>query len=82
MTTFLSLGLNISPDTVKNCMNLLLKNNYLTKRGGKRTNHYCVTKENKKFWVTDFKNHVLELEKLKEPTKLQFLPIDKREDGE
>lgn len=80
MTTHLSLNLDISPDTVKNMMSLLLKNSYLTKEGGPRTNHYRITKENMEFWVTDFRNHVLDLEKSKQSKKLENLPIDNSED--
>lgn len=79
MTMHLTLGLNISSHTVKACMSLLLKNSYLTKEGGNGTNHYCITKENMEFWITDFRNHVLELKKLKQ---LDNLPVDNRGDGE
>jgi len=82
MTMYLTLDLDISSHTVKTCMSLLLKNSYLTKEGGMGTNHYSITKENMEFWVTDFRSHVLELEKLKQPKQLENLPIDNSEDDD
>ncbi|MCJ8306738.1 MAG: hypothetical protein HRU07_06790 [Nitrosopumilus sp.] len=83
MTAYKSLDVDVTPDTVKSCMNLLLKNSYLTKEGGKRTNYYSITKENMEFWVTDFRKYVLELEKLKQPFEPKHdLQIDNVEDDE
>jgi len=65
MTMYLSMNTKCACDTIKNCMQLLLKNSYLTKEGGSGTNYYCITKENIEFWVTDFRRHVLELEESK-----------------
>jgi len=54
--------------TVKDCMNLLKRNSYLTK--DKETESvYHITKENMEFWRTDFKNHVLALHKIRGGTK-------------
>jgi len=50
--------------TIKDCMRLLKQNSYLTKLSDSGT-VYHITKENIEFWHTDFKNHVLQLEKLK-----------------
>ncbi|QDI74004.1 hypothetical protein QIT55_gp18 [Nitrosopumilus spindle-shaped virus] len=62
-----SLYLEKSSDSVKNCMSLLLKNSYLTKKLD--SGHvYFITKENMEFWAIDFKNHILnqhEIEKAK-----------------
>lgn len=82
MTVYKSLENNVTSDTIKSCMSLLLKNSYLTKEDGIGTNHYNITKENMEFWVTDFKSHVLELEQLKKSKQLKNLPIDNSEDGE
>lgn len=70
MTTALSMEL--SPDTVKNCMSLLFKNSYLTKTGVNST-HYHITKENMEFWRTDFKNHVLGLAELQSQDKPELI---------
>jgi len=51
--------LELSYDSVKNCMSLLLKNSYLTKEDGPGTNHYNITKENMQFWAVDYKARVL-----------------------
>jgi len=83
MTVYKSIGLGVSPDTIKNCMNLLLKNSYLTKENGKGTNHYCITKENMEFWITDFRRYILEKEKLIQPKKqFENLPVNDTEDDE
>lgn len=50
--------------TIKDCMNLLRRNLYLSKISDEGT-VYHVTRENMEFWVTDFRKHVLQLEELK-----------------
>ena len=59
-----SLSMSVSHSTIKDCMQLLKKNQYLSKEsdGG---SVYHITKENMEFWHTDFKNHVLTLADLK-----------------
>jgi len=51
--------------TIKDCMNLLRRNSYLSKISDDGT-VYHVTKENMQFWHTDFKKHVLALEELRQ----------------
>ena len=50
--------------TVKTCMSLLLSNSYLSKNS-MNENTYYITKENMEFWVTDFKNHINNLENIR-----------------
>ncbi|QDI74087.1 hypothetical protein [Nitrosopumilus spindle-shaped virus] len=59
-----ALYLEKSNDTVKNCMSLLLKNSYLSKKS--ESGHvYFITKENMEFWATDFRNHIINQVNLK-----------------
>jgi len=51
--------------TIKDCMNILRRNSYLSKISDDGT-VYHVTKENMQFWHTDFKKHVLHLEELRQ----------------
>lgn len=53
-----SLSMEKSQATIKDCMNLLKSNSYLSKVSDSGS-VYHITKENMEFWVTDFKNHVL-----------------------
>lgn len=84
MTACKSMNGKTSPDMIKNCMNLLLKNSYLTKEDGIMTHHYNITKENMEFWVTDFKRYVLHEEEKTELIKKEpdNLPVDTSEDNE
>lgn len=84
MTVYKSMKIDVNPNTIKSCMSLLLKNSYLTKEGGNGTNHYNITKENQEFFVTDFRNHVEELENQKDSQKKEpdNLPINDSEDDE
>ena len=79
MTAYKSLDLGVSPDTVKNCMNILLKNSYLTKEDGISTNHYSITKENMEFWITDFRNYILAKEELMNTEKNPLEQIKKND---
>jgi len=63
LTTALSLEKPVS--IISDCINLLRKNSYLSKVADDGT-VYHVTKENMQFWHTDFKEHVLHLEELKQ----------------
>lgn len=80
MTVYKSIHLNVTPDTIKNCMNLLLRNNYLTKENGAGTNHYNITKENMEFWVNDFRRYILAQEELRDTEKIQLKQV--RNDNE
>ena len=58
-----SLSMERSAPTIKDCMNLLRQNNYLSKLP--HSTVYFITRENMEFWRTDFKNHILNLEECK-----------------
>ena len=60
-----SLSMRKPPATIKDYMRLLKQNSYLSKFSDDGT-VYHITKENMEFWRTDFTNHVLNLQKLKE----------------
>lgn len=59
-----ALSINKSQSTIKDCMNLLKTNSYITKINNSGS-VYHLTKENMEFWRTDFKTHVLALHKLR-----------------
>lgn len=59
-----SLFLEKSNDTIKNCMSLLLKNSYLSKIS-ETSSVYFITSANMEFWRNDFKNHILQQCELK-----------------
>ena len=63
--TTVALCMERSLATIKDCMNILRKNSYLSKISDDGTVYY-VTKENMILWHTDFKKHVLHLEELKQ----------------
>ena len=44
--------------TIKDCMNLLRRNSYLSKVTDDGT-VYHITRENMEFWRVDFRNHVM-----------------------
>ena len=64
--TTTALSLDRSLNSIKPCMNLLRRNSYLSKMSDEGAAYY-ITKENMEFWITDFRNHVLTLHKLKHP---------------
>lgn len=57
-----ALSMDRSHYTIKDYMRLLKQNSYLTKLSDDGT-VYFITQENMEFWRTDFKNHVMHLEK-------------------
>ncbi len=57
--TTAALSLEKPLSTIKDCMNLLKRNSYLSKITDSGT-VYHITKENMEFWVTDFRKNVLE----------------------
>lgn len=78
ITAYKSLDIDVSPDTVKNCMSLLSKNNYLTKDSLQGT-AYHITKENMEFWITDFRNYILAREELMDTEKITSEQIEKND---
>jgi len=60
-----ALSMKKSPATIKDCMRLLKQNSYLSKLSDDGTVYY-ITLENMEFWSTDFKTHVISLQKSQE----------------
>ena len=56
--TTTALSMEKSIPTIKSCMNLLKSNSYLSKVSDSGT-VYHITKENMEFWITDFRNNVM-----------------------
>jgi len=52
-----ALSLQMSPPTVKDCMNILKQNFYLSKLSDDGT-VYHITSQNMEFWRTDFTSHL------------------------
>jgi len=71
--TTAALSMKKSVPTVKACMNLLKSNYYLSKISNDGST-YHITKENMEFYNIDFRNYVLNLEKIKDG-KSQFKEI-------
>ena len=63
--TTVALSMKRPLSTIKDCMNLLKRNSYLSKISDEQT-VYHITEENMEFWVMDFRNHVLSLAELKQ----------------
>ena len=61
--TTTALCMERSFSTIKDCMNILRRNSYLSKISDDGT-VYHITKENMEFWHTDFKKYVLALEEI------------------
>jgi len=79
--TTTALSMEKSLFTVKACMNLLKLNSYLSKVSDSGSTYY-ITKENMEFWVTDFKNYVLNNTVTLRKIESANLPIQNNEDDE
>jgi len=80
--TTTALSMEKSVPTIKACMNLLKSNSYLSKISNDGST-YHITKENMEFYNIDFRNYVLNLEKIKDSKfQLKAVLIHNIEDDE